>query len=201
MATRVRNQRGEGERLRTALLDAASELLAETHDVDQLSVRAVTARAGVSPTAMYLHFSGKAELTEAVKARSFEALTSVLREADAEHEGDPRAQLIAMGHAYLRFAREQPGQYAILFQTPGGPDKRREDLTQGLGIGGNAFGVLVNAVQRLLGDDVDPFELACVHWMSLHGLATAKAAMPKFPFPDEHRYIELVVDRIAGARR
>src|SRR5204863_94235 len=108
---------GEGERLRTALLDAAGELLAQARDVDELSVRAVTARAGVSPTALYLHFADKEALVVAVKKSCFEGLGAVLREADAKHEGDPGEQLRAMGRAYLRFAREQPGRYAILFHT------------------------------------------------------------------------------------
>src|SRR5918912_2806062 len=95
--TRVRNQRGEGERLRTALLDAAAELLAESQDVEQLSVRAVTARAGVSPTALYLHFQDKEELTRAVRERCAAALAEMLREADEEHGGDSFAQLVAMG--------------------------------------------------------------------------------------------------------
>ena len=41
---RARNPRGQGERLREALIDAAIELLADLQDVEALSVRAVTAR-------------------------------------------------------------------------------------------------------------------------------------------------------------
>jgi AcrR family transcriptional regulator len=48
--TRSRNPRGQGERLRAALMDAARDLLLELGDQDKLSVRAVTARAGVTPT-------------------------------------------------------------------------------------------------------------------------------------------------------
>src|SRR5947209_5384359 len=117
MATRVRNQRGEGDRLREALLDAASEILGSSHDADALSVRSVTARAGVSPTALYLHFEDKEALAEEVKRRCFAAFGAALNEAAAEHPDDARAQVVARGVAYLRFAREHPGQYAILFHT------------------------------------------------------------------------------------
>jgi AcrR family transcriptional regulator len=196
MATRPRSQRGEGERLRTALLDAATELLAESHDVDSLSVRAVTARAGVSPTALYLHFADKQALTRAVKERCYDVLGGALRAAQAEHEGDPRAELCAMGRAYLRFAREQPGQYAILFEThvpkgglppitPGDPGHAVLDLVLGI-------------VSRLVEDETAAFETGCLAWMALHGRASIRAAMPTFPFPDDERFVELLVDRCVG---
>ena len=194
VATRVRNQRGEGERLRTALLDAAGELLVESGDVEHLSVRAVTARAGVSPTALYLHFADKEDLTGAVKQRCVAALADVLREAESEHEGDPVAQLRAMGVAYLRFAREQPGQYAILFHTnvPKAGDRDGPEVARG--IGDECFNLLVNAVLRWLGEgsNRDPFEVSCALWLALHGRATIRSAMPEFPLPDEERYVELL---------
>src|ERR1700738_2512077 len=117
MGTRTRNQRGEGERLRESLLEAAAELLAESRDVEGLSVRAVTARAGVTPTALYLHFADKEDLARAVKKRSFSELAEMLRADGGEHDDDPEAQLVALAHAYLRFAREHPGHYAIMFHT------------------------------------------------------------------------------------
>ena len=40
-------------------MDAARELLLELCDQERLSVRAVTARVGMSPNALYLHFAGK----------------------------------------------------------------------------------------------------------------------------------------------
>jgi AcrR family transcriptional regulator len=202
VATRARNQRGEGERLRTALLDAASELLGESQDVEQLSVRAVTARAGVSPTALYLHFADKDELTAAVKARCFAALAAVLREAEAEHEGDRFAQMRAMGLAYLRFAHEQPGQYAILFQTHIPKAGAPPDLHGAGGTGIECFDLLVGAVTRCIDDDTDPVELSILLWMALHGRAAVRSALPSFPFPEEERYVDLMVERtLAPAAR
>jgi AcrR family transcriptional regulator len=194
MSTRVRNQRGEGERLRTSLLDAAAEMLVETHDLDQLSVRAVTARAGVSPTALYLHFADKEALIHAVKQRCVIALGDVLREAELEHDGDPLAQARGMGLGYLRFAREQPGQYAILFQIPKAAPQPGAGFD---GVGAECFGLLVNAVTRCIGQrkDADPFETSVLLWMALHGRATLLPAMPGFPLPDEERYVDVLCQR------
>jgi AcrR family transcriptional regulator len=200
MSTRIRNPRGEGERLRTALLDAATDLLGESQDVERLSVRGVTARAGVSPTALYLQFTDKEDLTRAVKARCFAALGETLRKAESEHDGDPREQLRALGRAYLRFAREQPGQYAILFQTripEAGPAHGSDAF--GEEPGHEVFDILVQAVARCLRDDADPFEISCLLWMTLHGRAAMRSAMPDFPFPDDERYVALLLDRCIGA--
>ena len=67
---RKRNPRGQGDQLRAALMEAARDLLLELGDQDKVSVRAVTARAGVSPNALYIHFATKDELLSAVMTAS-----------------------------------------------------------------------------------------------------------------------------------
>jgi AcrR family transcriptional regulator len=199
MVVRARNRRGEGERLRDALLDAATELLAETQDVEQLSVRTITARAGVSPTALYLHFEDKEQLTTAVKHRSFAALGEALEHAKAQHPGDALVQLRAMGHAYLRFAREQPGQYAICFRTQGfqSPTKPRHDLDaddNSQGIAQRAFGLLVDTVHECIQGRADPLETSYMLWSAMHGRVTLREAMPTLLFPDDDRFLDLLIN-------
>ena len=53
---RARNARGEGDRLREQLLVAAVTLIEDEGDAGRVSVRAIAKAAGVSPTALYLHF-------------------------------------------------------------------------------------------------------------------------------------------------
>lgn len=197
--TRERNPRGEGDRLRTRLLDVATEMLAEVHDVDALSVRAVTAAAGVSPTALYLHFADKDELVRAIKTRCFAALGDRLADAQAEHEGDPAAQVEAMGHAYLAFAREQPGWYEAIFHTsfrkqpPAGDD--------GIdGAGQRVFAMLVEAVARCgVADGEEAYAIATVLWTSLHGRASVARAMPWFPLPEEGPWVTMIARRWVGS--
>src|ERR1700722_9362418 len=84
---RTRNPRGQGDRLRTSLIEAARELLLELGDQSKLSVRSVTARAGVSPNALYIHFATKDELLDAVMTASYKEWRAVLNGAvpdDAE---------------------------------------------------------------------------------------------------------------------
>lgn len=198
MVARTRNPRGEGERLRETLLDVATDLLGEVRDVDRLSVRAVTARAGVSPTALYLHFADKDALVEAIEARCFVALGARLEVARDAHADDPWAGLRAMGGAYLAFAREEPGWYGVCFQVGTHEDVVGEvwEAHPTARIGMGVFGLLVAQVARCTGaGEQAAFDRATVLWAALHGRASVVNAMPGFPFPGEDSWIAL----LAGA--
>ena len=200
MAVRPRSPRGEGERLRATLLDVATELLAEVHDIDRLSVRAVTSRAGVSPTALYMHFADKDELVDAIKHRCFTALREWVAAAGAEAD-DPRARLYAMGKAYLSFARERAGWYAVCFQTRFGeaqednlPPARDTEDADAL-----VFLDLMDAVAAVVEtSEEELFEISTVIWAALHGRASLLQAMPVCPLPDEDRWLSRLAQIVIG---
>jgi len=73
-------RRERKQQTRQALLDAALALL-ETRSFDGLSLREVTRRAGVVPTAFYRHFAGMRELGLALVTESFQTLRRMLRAA------------------------------------------------------------------------------------------------------------------------
>jgi AcrR family transcriptional regulator len=193
--TRTRNPRGQGERLRAALIDAARGLLLELGDQDKLSVRAVTARAGVSPNALYLHFADREALLSAVMIASYRELRSFLQAA-VPSDGDPIEQLRAYSHAYLRFAEQRPGIYRVLFMTkvregvpvpaPGAPSGEDEGV--------DAFNDVLGIVTRCLPAGSDPFTQAAYIWAGLHGYAALRQAIPAFPWPAENDYVERTIE-------
>ena len=63
--TRQRNPRGQGERLRDDIIEAASRLLADPA-APPLTLRAVAREVGVAATSVYLHFDDIESLTLAV---------------------------------------------------------------------------------------------------------------------------------------
>jgi AcrR family transcriptional regulator len=183
-STRKRNPRGEGERLRESLIEATGELLLEQGDADRLSIRAVTARAGVSPTALYLQFAGMDELLQAVSDEAFEDLGDYMRAALEKQGEDPRARLQAIGEAYVRFAEQRPGHYRILFATPG-RDGRKELLgAEDKGVGKEVFGLLAATTAGCLPEGSDPMPVALQLWTTLHGYVSLREVMPGFPWPD-----------------
>jgi AcrR family transcriptional regulator len=189
--SRTRNPRGQGEKLRTSLLDAARVLLLELGDQEKLSVRAVTARAGVSPNALYLHFADKDELLSTVIEAGYGELRTFLEQA-AQAKDDPIERLRAFAQAYLDFAAERPGIYRVLFMT-----KLREGVpmpepggTPGQDEGVDTFSDLLALVTACNRGEADQFTRAAELWAGLHGYVALKQVMPAFPWPSDVDYVE-----------
>jgi AcrR family transcriptional regulator len=192
--TRTRNPRGQGERLRGALLDAARDLLLELGDQDRLSVRAVTARAGVTPNALYLHFTDKDELLTAVINAGYSELRAFLRDAAAAGS-DPVERLRAYALAYLDFAAQRPGIYRVLFMTKlrkGVPMPEPGGMT-GQDEGVDTFNDLLALVAACLPEPADAFTRAAELWAGLHGYVALEQVMPAFPWPAQSAYVERMI--------
>jgi AcrR family transcriptional regulator len=193
-SNRKRNPRGQGERLRAGLMDAARELLLELGDQDKLSVRAVTARAGVSPNALYIHFADRDELLSALMIASYTELRSFLRAA-VSPDAEPLEQLRAFGRAYFEFATQRPGIYRVLFMTkvregvpvpdPGGPSGQDEGV--------DTFNDLLEIVTRCLPDHANPFTQATYFWAGLHGFVALRQVIPAFPWPAGREYVDQLI--------
>ncbi len=197
---RERNPRGQGERLRGALIDAAIELLADLQNVDALSIRAVTARAGVTPTALYLHFADKQALIDAVKERCFAELIAYC--SGAAVAGDPRANLESRCRAYIQFSVERPGYYRVLFHTSRGEPTLEPEFTT-LEQAQNhpwparateALGQLIEAVHQCLPPTADPVPPAMMVWAGLHGYIGLRRSIPSVPFPVSGDYVKRLAD-------
>jgi AcrR family transcriptional regulator len=92
--------------LRQALLDAALALI-EAGEEQDVSLRTVAARAGVSNAAPYRHFQDREALMAAVAAIGFDRLLeSVRRARESASEGE---ELLANATAYLAFASKNIG--------------------------------------------------------------------------------------------
>ena len=189
------NRRGEGERLRADLVEAASQLLEGLDSEESLSLRAVARQAGVAPQSVYLHFADKHALLSAVFEVRFADLIERLRAAvDA---GDPPLdRLRALCLAYCAYALRHPGHYRVLFGTPGAPGWPVEQLH-----GMPALALLQDTV-RACADPARP-DIARVTiclWAGLHGLVTLRRDRPSFPWPDLDELIDTLIDGAISAR-
>lgn len=198
--SRTRNPRGQGERLRTSLLDAARELLLELGDQEKLSVRAVTARAGVTPNALYLHFADKDELLSTVLEAAYGELRAFLQEA-ARSSSDPAGRLRSFARAYLEFAAQRPGIYRVLFMTKlreGVPMPERDSATAGQDEGVDTFSDLLALVTACDPGGADQFTRSAELWAGLHGYVALKQVMPAFPWPSDVDYVERLIELHVG---
>ena len=183
-APRARNPRGEGGRLREQLVQAAAEVLDEVGDASLLSVRAIARCAGVSPTALYLHFPDRDALVAAAVEAGFKAFNEALLAA-TRSESDPFAALEATSLAYLGFAERQPALYSVLFSAhrPLAPTAE-VDPKQGF----DGLMVLLRECDPAL-DEPEVRELAIAVWSSLHGFAELRGARPAMGWPPAECYV------------
>jgi len=189
---RQRYARGEGDRLRSDLLDAATELMAQHGTIDGISLRAVARRAGVSPTAVYRHFDDHLDLLRESVARSWKHFYDVMRAA-ADGTDDPFDAFDAAGQAYIGFATDHQGEYRVLFSNRIHLDSTDIGLprpaahSEGMDDAGvAAFQVLVGLVSAVLdrnGDDRDPFFVAAQVHTWIHGMVDLMGCHPDAEWP------------------
>jgi len=104
--------------LETALVDAAITLVRK-YGPDQLSLRAVSAEIGVSPSASYHHFRDKDALVSAISNVLFDRLAAMQEKAIAKIKGNGATASIEkfeeMGSAYFAWATSEPNLYRLMF--------------------------------------------------------------------------------------
>lgn len=101
--------------LRPALIAAALELVADS-TTDDVTLRAVARKAGVSAAAPYHHFADKDALLAAVARDGFDSLTRV-QSAVLGGPGSARDKLEEMVEQYVRFATDHQTHYRLMFRT------------------------------------------------------------------------------------
>jgi AcrR family transcriptional regulator len=176
MATaRQRNPRGQGDRLRDDIIEAASRLLADP-DAPPLSLRGVARAAGVAATSVYLHFADIDSLVLAVADRHFSELAKLLDDV-ADETAAPRDRMLAGCLAYCEFGLKQQGHYKIMFENPlpVPPDTPQEQAP-----GWSVFKRLVDAIAEA--GDRDAPGTAELIWQQLHGIVSLRISRPRFPW-------------------
>ncbi|MDP6198744.1 MAG: TetR/AcrR family transcriptional regulator [Porticoccaceae bacterium] len=158
--------------LRDALLQAAKSLIAEA-GIDNLSLRKLAERAGVSRTAPYHHFSDKNDLLCAIAAQGFQRRHA---EAVANFEDTsltPREKFEQYILDYVKFAANNPEQYELMF---GRNIWKQQKSTQELrDVAYPCFQHQVEMIASwqscgLLGGD-SPLRTSQVIWGAVHGIA------------------------------
>jgi AcrR family transcriptional regulator len=160
--------------LRQALLDAGIEL-ARGGGPDAVVLREATRRAGVVPNAAYRHFASRHALLQAVRSAALRALaTTMERELARAGRANPHARLRAIGTAYLRFARAEPGLFRTAFSVPGDP-QTSDDPTMAGKSGRNPYQLLGSVLDEMVAAGLLPTErrpdAGYLAWSAVHGLA------------------------------
>lgn len=164
--------------LRRALVGIARQAVIEG-GVDRLTMRWLTARAGVSVAAAYHHFADRTALLWAVAEEGFDELLIRLRRAlDAAPEatGGP-SRLLCLGAAYVRFACEHRPLYRLMMQACRDQAYRshRRDGRAAL-----CFALLRDEIRSadVACDRQDELAMALGAWAAMHGAADLEVEVP-----------------------
>lgn len=114
--TRPRNRRGQGERLREEICEAAQGMLDELGDDEALSLRAVAREVGIAATSVYLHFADRDALVLAVLER-FQRQTAEAADAAEATAADPIGKLRVRVRRVAESARTHAGLYKVLHES------------------------------------------------------------------------------------
>jgi AcrR family transcriptional regulator len=156
--------------LKEAMLAEAERML-DADGVHALTLREAARRVGVSHTAPQKHFGDLTGLLSDLAARGHEALKAKIDDAVAAAGVDRRKRLRAMGRAYVAFAAERPGLFALMSQSAR-LDKTRPALRDAIA---GSRGALLAAVAQNAAN-ARPSKTAVAEavaaWSLVHGYAT-----------------------------
>lgn len=178
---------------------AAIELGTELGE-EGLTMRGIAARLGVSATALYQHFEGKASILRAIRFHGLSLMNRTV--APAFEREDPVEQIRESALLYINFARSNPWLYGLLF---GGEavdyealtDSERESIYYSQQAAMRAFHRGKESGQ--FRTDIDVKSAPFLMWAANHGLAmlliTGRISEHNlaFPVPDENEFIRSFV--------
>lgn len=200
---RRRNPRGQGDRLRADIIDAASGLLADPA-APPLTLRGVARAAGVAATSVYLHFPDTDALVLAVAEEHFGELADA-QQAARDAAATPREAVRAMALAYCEFGLANPGLYQVMFTSPLPPVADLRQIP-----GRRAFEQRTAAIAAALGDigsgvtgdphdpDGPAFRASALLWQFLNGAVNLRISRPVFPWPPIEETVTAVVEQLLG---
>jgi AcrR family transcriptional regulator len=168
-------RRGEGERLRREILDAAIALIADSGD-EAVSMRAIARAVGVTAPAVYIHFADKRELMLAVLEHVFADLGRALEQADT---GEGRERIRALVRAYVAWGVAHPGRYKISYE---GAIARELPPDSERPFGRPHLERLAAATAAVRPDDA--LRTATRLWACAHGVVSLRLNKPHAPLGD-----------------
>jgi AcrR family transcriptional regulator len=198
----VERRQRQKAHLRREIVDAARQMFAEV-GFEAVTMRKLAARIEYSPTAIYLHFTDKHALLEAVCEETFARLAKRLEKLAAREQ--PPLEFLRDGlRLYVQFGLQHPSDYTLTF-TIGDSRAQADPATFAASAGNRAFEVLRMALRRCIatGDlpvmDVDTAAQGL--WAATHGVVSLLIAHQAFPWVSRKKLIDHTIDTmITGLR-
>ena len=199
-APRSRNARGEGEKLRGEIVDAAVKVLSALGPEDPFSLRSVAKMAKIAAPSVYIHFADRNVLLLAVLEQLFAEQVAIRAAAEtdaAKAGGGAWERLLARSVASVRFGLEHPGHYKVLFEgrvVPRLSDPRIASFGRPLLV--RSIELIREIPSRPGRVSDDPERLSLLLWSGLHGVISLRINKPTLDWPPATELAEQIARAI-----
>lgn len=180
--------------VRARIVTGARRLLEDRGVEQALTLRAVAREAGLSAPSIYHHFSDLGAVLEAVIDEAYTEYAAATYGA-AIGQDDPLERLRIGGLGALRFAREHPATYRMVFS------RHRPSALPGVGARAAADHAITIEAIAACGPAGRPAQAdattdALLFWLGLHGAADLRPSHPRFPWPTDEAIVDGLLRRI-----
>lgn len=195
---------------RAQILTVARDLFSR-EGIDEISMRNIAGRAGVSPAVLYRHFADKDALLFALSEAFFDRLIGAFDGA-LDGKTDPVDRLRALMRAYIGFGIDNPHEYRLTFMTAlprlqrgaemqafrernrAGAPVDHEAVPRGIVCFGMLERCVLDAVHAGRTSQNDAAALTEIVWASGHGLVSLVITHNSFSFTPRDRLIAISIE-------
>jgi AcrR family transcriptional regulator len=159
--------------LQQSLVQGATDMLIE-FGIENLSLRKLAERVGVSRTAPYHHFKDKNDLLCAIAANGFDTLMKSVKSITEQQSLTNEQKFREFVHGYVNYAVDNPQIYELMFGRTIWKAQGENDSLKAAAYPSFQFQVQVIKLwqnQGLLPQKLNSLRLAQVTWATLHGIA------------------------------
>jgi AcrR family transcriptional regulator len=193
---RGRNRRGQGERLREEIVEAALRMLDELGDDQALSLRAVAREVGIAATSVYLHFADRDALVLTAIERWHGEMLRSIAEAEAGAP-DPAAALRARILILGTCVHEHPGLYKVLHEST---LNQRASLASKQEMAERTTAAVQRCMDAGLAPPGDAMAVALDLRAAVHGAVSMRINEPGLPWPALEQQIDRFLTKLVGIR-
>ncbi len=189
--------------LRRKIITASLELGTAAGE-EGVTMRGIASKLGVSATALYQHFEGKAAILREIRLYGVDQLWAAL--APAREIEDPRGRAVGMGERYVEFAISNPWLYVVLTQHDQ-IDWAQLDPEEVLRMTRPLVLVretLADGKERGMWADLDVELGAFRMWAAMHGMCSLMISgriseqHPVFPVRDKSAYVRQFIESLVA---
>ena len=170
MGTKERKERDKLE-MQKKILDAARELFMK-EGYENVSIRKIADEIEYSPGTIYLYYKSKGQIFFVLCYMAFDKFYN--EQIKADEIKDPLEKLKESGRIYLRFARENPEYFELMFLMKAPLEDYYDNVTSDTGM--KSFNYLKDNIEECIKagyfKGYDLMTATVATWAFVHGLAT-----------------------------